>query len=254
MILCVLSCRMALGPQGREQSASSRGSSTGRCAALAAIVLAAAATLCACGQEQKTPFADVDVVGRNVNPDGIPYPSDRWGGHPRDGDTAGDRIPNFSFRGYPESDRSHDLQVVSLADYFDPAQKRNKVLMLVAVVGWCPHCEAQTDRMVQAASDLRAEGAVTIETLMQGTEPGVLPAREDLDIFANDHHTTFTVVFDSDGRRIRSVTPVNEVPWNSLIDTRTMEILNITKGEFDDVRAYARSALSWVSQHPVPSP
>src|SRR5689334_10703155 len=56
----------------------------------------------------------------DVNPDGVPYPSDHTGTIARKGTTPGNRIENFKFLGYPNADTSQGLQPISLAQYFDP--------------------------------------------------------------------------------------------------------------------------------------
>ncbi len=66
--------------------------------------------------EDCDPFDDVDVTGRDHNPDGVPYPTDNLGLTPRSGNTPGQHIPNFTYRGYVDSNREAGLQTISLAD------------------------------------------------------------------------------------------------------------------------------------------
>src|SRR5687768_2765882 len=78
-----------------------------------------------CKDDEDLPdFPDPDVVGTDTNPDGDPYPTDNIGGRPRGGGRRGDRIANFKFQGYRDGDRSKGLAPISLAEYFDPKQKR----------------------------------------------------------------------------------------------------------------------------------
>jgi hypothetical protein len=203
-----------------------------------------------CSSDDGLAFDDVDVTGRDVNPDAIPYPKDDLGGSPRSGSTPGNRIPNFTFRGYPNSDRASGLKVVSLADYFDPDQRRNKVLHVMAAVAWCPHCAAQTQQMVAVTDSLRALGAESLQTLMQAPDPERALRLSDLDDWVERFHTRFTVVFDVQGRRLSTVADMSAVPWNALIDTRTMEILSVTSGGTGDFAAYLQGALDWVAHNP----
>jgi hypothetical protein len=210
-----------------------------------------AASVAACAQDGEPPFDDVDVVGREENPDGVPYPSDDLGGRPRDSTGPGARIPNFSFRGYPDSIVSGGLQVVSLADAFDPEQRRNKVLYLVAAVAWCPHCAAITQAMTAAAPELRSEGCVMLQTLMEPAHPSDAMRLSDLGGWVDRFRTDFTIVFDVQGRRLGSVADLSEVPWEAVVDTRSMEILAIERGGPEDLKATIRQALDWVSQNPA---
>jgi hypothetical protein len=203
-----------------------------------------------CSHNDELAFDDVDVVGRDSNPDAVAYPTDDLGGRARSGSTPGNRIPNFTFRGYPNSERSSGLKVVSLADYFDPEQRRNKVLHIVAAVAWCPHCAAQTQAMVAATAQLRAAGAESVQTLMQAPDPDRGLRLTDLDDWVDRFQTQFTVVLDVEGRRLSSIADMGSVPWNALIDTRTMEILSVTSGVPGDFSAYVQTALDWVASHP----
>ena len=216
-----------------------------------ALFLFAVVSLAAgCGSsDPPPPFDDVDVAGREANPDGLAYPTNDLGGTPRNKTTPGKRFPNLSFQGYPDSDRSNGLQVVSMADSFDPDQKRNKLMHFVGAVVWCPHCQAETRAMAASDAGLRAKGVVTVETLMEGPDGDRPLSLVDLDDWVADMHTNFTVLIDVEGRRLGSVASLEGVPWNALIDTRTMEILDVTVGEVTDLSAYIDSGLTWVASN-----
>ena len=195
-------------------------------------------------------FDDVDVAGRSTNPDGLPYPTDRLGSTPRHGTTPGDHFPNLTFQGYVDSNRAAGLQTVSLADVYDPNATRHRVLHLMAAVMWCPHCQHETDLMASLVPTLRAEGAAFIQVVLNGPSRGKGPDLCDMDSWIDDHATSFTVVFDVSARRLGSVADVSAVPWNALIDTRTMEVLDVTVGAPADFAAYVRSALNAVAPPP----
>jgi hypothetical protein len=187
---------------------------------------------------------DVDVPGRDRNPDGIAYPTDRLGSTPRQGPTPGDHFPNLTFRGYPGSNRAAGLQTVSLADYYDPDAARHRVLHLMAAALWCPHCQHETDLMAAAAPTLTAEGAVFVQAAIDGASRDEPPDLCSVESWMTDHGTNFTVVFDVDARRIGAVAEISGVPWNALIDTRTMEVLDVTVGTPQDFAAYVRAGLA----------
>src|SRR5687767_9159124 len=88
----------------------------------------------------------------DVNPDGVPYPTENVGTSPRVGNRKGNRIANFKFLGYPDAKISEGLQPISLAQFFDPEGKKYKLIRLVASGSWCPPCQAEA-QMVAPLKD-----------------------------------------------------------------------------------------------------
>ncbi|MBX3186411.1 MAG: redoxin domain-containing protein [Labilithrix sp.] len=197
-------------------------------------------------------FVDPDVPGRDENPDGVPYPTDHLGRNERAGRRPGDRIPNFTFQAYIDGDRAGGLKTVSLADYYDPDQKRHKVLHLQVAATWCAYCSAEVTATVKVKDELGAEGAVFLEVIVAG--PAVLkgPALEEVDDWIERHKTNFTVGIDVRARRLASMGVDGTVmPWDMLIDTRTMEILDSSGGAPADVVAYVREGLKFANSQPA---
>jgi hypothetical protein len=196
-------------------------------------------------------FDDGDVAGRAENPDGVAYPTDDWGFGARDGNTPGQRLPNFTFQGYRDSVRTGGIQPVSMADFYDPTGARQRVLLVMVGVMWCPHCAAETAEMAALAPTLRAEGAEMVQVLIEGPDPGEGPDRCNLDDWVADKETTFTVVLDVGARRIAPYAAIDGVPWNAIVDARTMEVLDAATGAPVDLAASVRGALEWVDAHPL---
>jgi hypothetical protein len=187
---------------------------------------------------------DSDVAGRSANPDGVAYPTDSWGL------TPGARLPNFTFQGYRDSARDRGLEAVSMADFYDPTGSRLRVLLLVVGVMWCPHCQAETTELGAVAPTLRAEGAEIVQVLVEGEGHGEGPDRCELDDWVEEMATTFTVLVDVGARRIERYAAIDGVPWNALIDARTMEVIDAGAGQPADVAESVRAALAWVDAHP----
>jgi hypothetical protein len=204
---------------------------------------------CSSKEPPPPPFDDVDVTGRDVNPDGIAYPTDDWGARPRNGTNPGQRLPNFSFQGYPDSKRGDGLQVVSFADFYDPSQQRHRLMYLVIVVAWCPHCQAETRAIVANSSEFRANGVQVVQTMIEGAVPGRPLSLVDVDAWMDTMATDFTVLIDVNAKRLASVADIAGVPWNALVDTRSMEVLAVTVGEIVDVSGYVDKGLTWVATH-----
>ena len=137
-----------------------------------------------------------------------------------------------------------------MADLYDPDAKRSRLLHIQGVAGWCPVCASEAKQTLAAASALRAEGAVIIQVLMQGAKRSVGPSLADLETWCDTYETKHAVLLDVDGRRL-SVFGIDGFPWNALIDTRTMEILDQGIGAPRDVAAYVREGLRLANAPPA---
>jgi hypothetical protein len=225
--------------------------------AVAPLLLALAiAPACRSSTQAPDEMSDGDLPGRDVNPDGVPYPTQNIGSRPRQGTLAGQVIPNFKFQGYPSSDSSAGLKVVSLADYYDPQAKDHKLLYLSAAASWCVNCDEASDAAVQIAAKYRALGAIFVEVLVNGRIPQYGPSLSELDAWVGKHKTApdVTVLVDVRARRLGPTMGVTNVPWSSLIDTRSMEILSASLGSPDIVGDYVQLGLNWVNANPPSKP
>lgn len=218
---------------------------------LAGAVAGTSLASCSSSATVSDDVADPDVPGRNVNPDGVPYPADHLGGAERAKGRPGDRIPNFSFTGYIEGDRAQGLKTVSLADYFDPDRKRHKLLHIQLAATWCSYCSRELSSTVKMKDALAAEGAAFLEIVLSGSKPLVGPSTDEFDGWVARHATNFSSVMDVRARRMGSLGIDGQVvPWDILVDTRTMEILESSGGSPADVAAYVRDALAFVEANP----
>lgn len=208
-----------------------------------------AALAVACSHDDATPeFTDPDVPAHPTNPDGVPYPTDGLGGRERGAGHPGDRIPNLAFQAYVDGDRSKGLQTVSLADFYDPQQKRYKVLDIEVSASWCSICAAETDSATAVSGELRKEGAVLLQVMINGNTGSKGPSLDEVDGWVDRHQMNYTLAIDVRGRRMGSL-GVTTVPWDILVDTRTMEILDSSAGAPVDVEKYVRDGLAWVASN-----
>ncbi len=174
--------------------------------------------------------------GHNVNPDGVAYPVPAGGyGHsPRSGNIRGNVIQNFKFLGYPDpTNTSSGLQTISLADYYDPCQKRYKLLHLTVAGVWCTPCNMETDAIVAAKSQLASENIIVLQALDDGPVMGTPAGVRDLNNWLNLHHPTFPEMLDPGLYNLGGFFNASAIPWNADIDVRTMEILTSSVGEED---------------------
>jgi hypothetical protein len=192
------------------------------------------------------------TTGNNANPDGVPYPSPPGGyGHTaRKGSTPGSVIQNFKFLGYPESNEANGLQSIALADYYDPCNKRLKLLHLSVAAVWCVPCQDETQAMVASASQLASEGVVVIQALSDGPTKNVGATVNDLNYWVKTNMTTFTEMLDPNLANLGTFFDAAAVPWNADIDPRTMEIIDAATGWAGTVAQELAPALAAMKQAP----
>jgi hypothetical protein len=220
---------------------------------LTTALLAAAAASCSSSNSVEPDFADPDVAGRDANPDGVPYPTDHLGGHPRSGKRPGDRIPNFTFQAYLEGDRAAGLKTISLADYFDPQQQRQKILHIEVSAVWCAICSSVTEAPVKVKEPLGKEGVVYLEVMTAGRSGGTGPALGEVDDWITAHQSNITTAIDVRSRRLAGLGIDPGVrPWDIVVDTRTMEILDSSGGSPLDIVKYDRSYVQLVGTYDPP--
>lgn len=209
----------------------------------------------ACGSsddEASAPFPDPELAVVETNPDGVPYPTDRIGSRKRSGLRPGDRMPNFTFRAYRSlPDRTGGLETISLSEYFDPEQKRHKVLHLQAAATWCAICSSELEATVSVSGQLRDRGVLFLEVIVSGATAGKGPSLAEVDSWIDRHKTNFPTAIDVASRRLGAVGVSGAaMPHDILIDTRTMEILDSSVGAPVDVAKYVLEGLRWVEENP----
>jgi hypothetical protein len=180
--------------------------------------------------------------GHNVNPDGVAYPAPPggYGRNARAGATPGSVIQNFKFLGYPDpTNVSAGLQTVSLADYYDPCQKRYKLLHITVAGVWCGPCNMETDAIVAAKQQLATEKIVVLQALDDGPVMGEPATQANLDYWVTVHHPTFPETLDPGLHNLGGFFDANAIPWNADVDVRTMEILTSAVGAEDPTTDFA---------------
>lgn len=219
------------------------------------VTIAAGALASGCASSKSTPdeIDDPQVPGRDVNPDGVPYPTDNLGGQQRAAGRPGQRIPNFTFQAYVDGDRAAGLKTLSLADFYDPTQKRFKIVDLQVAATWCTVCTSVIAATVRVKEKLAAEGVVFLEVLVAGNNPSAGPSLNELDAWVARNKHNYTTAVDVRAQRLGGIgIDAKAVPYDLLIDARTMEILDSSVGapQNYDVEKYAREGLQYVASHP----
>jgi len=212
-------------------------------------VLGCVVASCSSSKEAEPDFADPQLPGRDANPEGVPYPTDHLGGAERSGTRPGDRIPNFTFQAYVDGDRAAGLKTISLADYYDPQRIRHSILHLEVAAVWCTICSSYAEATVKVKEPLGLEGVVYLEVMVGGQKGnGAGPSLREVDDWIARHKSNFTTAIDVRAKRLASIgVPPATMPWDIMIDTRTMEILDSTGGAPLDIAKYDRSFLQSVA-------
>jgi len=206
--------------------------------------------LASCGSSTSDPFADPDVPGRDANPEGVPYPTDHIGSAERTRSRPGDRIPNLTFQGYVNGDRSK-LQTLSLADYYDPDRKRHRLLVIQFAATWCSYCSSEITETLKVKDDPDLEGAVFLNVLVSGAKLQEGPSLDEAEGWAARHDLKYSMAIDVGARRVgRLGVDGSVMPWDARIDTRTMEILESSGGAPANVLTYVKEGLDFVNKNP----
>jgi hypothetical protein len=166
------------------------------------------------------------------------------------GALPGSIMQNFKFLGYLNGDPSHGLQTIALADYYDPCQKRIKLLHLSVAGVWCVPCNQETDAIVTAKPQLDAAGVVMIQALGDGATEGIGATPADLNYWVHLHKSNFTEMLDPNLQNLGGFFDATAIPWNCDIDPRTMEILHESLGWGGDVLADLQPSLDAVALPP----
>jgi hypothetical protein len=139
-------------------------------------------------------------------------------------------IENFKFLGYPNANVAGGLQTIALADYYDPCNKRLKVLHLSVAAVWCTPCNEETVALVAAKSMLDSEQVVLVQALSDGPTMNVGATQSDLNKWIQTNKSNFTEMLDPNLTNLGTFFDAAAVPWNADIDPRTMEILDAATG------------------------
>jgi hypothetical protein len=201
-----------------------------------------------CSSAGSVPAGGGDAgAGSGVNPDGVPYPAAPSGGYghtARSGSTPGSVLQNFKFQGRLAG--SSQVTTISLADYYDPCNKRSKILHISVAAVWCQPCNQETTAVVtdlgSSGSVLKAGEVVFVQALDDGPTAGTPATLSDLDYWIKSHNSNFTEMLDPGLQNFGGFFNAAGVPWNADVDVRTMEMLTSSEGWNGDVKSLVQAA------------
>ena len=158
----------------------------------------------------------------------------------------GNIIQNYKFLGYPDG-IGGEYKQVSLANYHDPAGTKYKLIAIQAAGSWCSVCRTEMNIKKPIAEQLKEMGVALITTLAEGNSGGVASTRNDLDKWMNSFKPTYAQLLDPGNANLGVFYDAAALPWNGLIDARTMEILEVGVGlDYQTGEAAIKGYQSWI--------
>lgn len=184
--------------------------------------------------------------------------------------TPGDHIPNFRFIGFrPLAPGAVDDTTVpatlSLSNYYDPAAKLGVSLLVILVnTEWCGPSNEEADAVAggnytgdntehtSLASELAPLGVRFLEVLVDGPLTGQPATLDDLREWVTRHAVDYPLGLDGDYAELGQLFAMPAIPFNLVIDARSMEILETWTG-FDgsaQMSAHLQNWLAWQAANP----
>jgi hypothetical protein len=217
----------------------------------------AACLFLGCTSAGEVEFDRAAPVAEVASPSGGAYPIDNLGTQVRRGSQRGSRIANYAFWGFADGAAAGDPVPLSLSRYYQAQAPSDlssepgsaKLLHLVVVAGWCGICRGEATALTTKHDALKARGVRFLTVMANGATPSVGASLDELRAWSARHVYPADLALDPRGR---TLTPfdISGVPWNALIDVRSMEILAIAEGAPINIEAWIEQGLAWVERNP----
>lgn len=193
------------------------------------------------------------TTGENVstesNPYGVAYPTKGFGTQARKGAIAGGVFKNFKFYGYPGGDGTNGLQTISMAKYLDPEMRNYKVLVMSLTGVWCTYCRKETVEIIAKLDLFKGKKIGMMQAVAEGSNPGVGATKKDFESWVTGYKHNFDVFLDDGTRNLAPYFQSGGLPFNIVLDARTMEILAAVNGAPTTIDTAYDSYVSWVDKN-----
>jgi hypothetical protein len=183
-------------------------------------------------------------------------------------------MQNFKFLGWPNASQGSPtvdtgpFVPVALSSFYDPQQKKYKLLHISVAGVWCGPCNIETVTLTTIAGTLAKEGVVIIQALTEGPVAGNAAKLGDMMGWMPSHMAgvvdgfsvgprgpiDYNMVIDPEGANLGVFFTENAIPWEADIDVRTMEILYQNVGEDPNTQTHIEGYLKWVETNPPSYP
>jgi len=154
-------------------------------------------------------------------------------------------VENFQFRGYPApyADQSED-QTIQLADFYNPTgsdvypegslfgagNPKPTVLLIAVSAVWCGPCQYENDVVLPVEyAKYKPQGAEFLLNLANYESSGDPAKFSHLKAWTTKYDTQWPAVIDPT-LKLTSLFEANAFPQNILIDTTTMQVLEVIAG------------------------
>ena len=200
------------------------------------ILVAAGCTSESESPESAPPFPEGQ--GQEVNTDEM-YPAGPYGIN------KGSIVQNFKFVGFPRPhEQVEQAYNISLSDFYNPTgdaiweegspygagRPKPKALMIVVSAVWCAPCNAEAkDLLPGEFEEYNPQGVEFLLNLADGPTVGTPAEFSHLIKWVDKYETKFPAVIDP-SYKLSALFEANAFPANMIIDTRTMEIVEVVAG------------------------
>ncbi len=187
--------------------------------------------------------------GADKNPYGVVYPGTKIGIAPRGAPSAtvaGSRLQNFAFKGVMSGNPADPVTRISMAQFFDPESRTHKLIFIQAAGVWCSVCHAEANAITPRIQQLKDAGVVWLTAIIESKNPGTPSTLVDLTTWYKAHKTPSPLFLDSGAESLGAFFSAAAMPWNAIIDARSMEILEADVGSAQDVWGHvSKQAADW---------
>ena len=202
------------------------------------------------GVDAVEPVPGGEGQGTEVNAYGKPYPTANLGYQARSGKRPGSVIRNYKFLGYRDGDPSKGKAVISLADFFDPEMRQAKLIHFSAGALWCPPCNEEAKVIVPLVPMLKEKKVIVIQAIIEGDARGTGSTLADLDVWQKRHKVNYTFFTDPQQQNLGQFFDAAAIPWNGMIDARSMELLTSGVGYNPKMIEEYDTWLKWIDANP----
>src|SRR5262249_12712171 len=111
-------------------------------------------------------------------------------------------------------------------------------------------CNEETQATVPLVASLAQKGVVFAQALDDGPEMGVGATVSELNGWVKLYKSNFTELLDPNNMNLGPFLAAAAIPWNAIIDARSMEILTSGTGYSGDIQADLAPWISWEGSNP----
>jgi hypothetical protein len=149
------------------------------------------------------------------------------------GKKVGSVIANLRWDGY--RDGTGAWTTISLLDYYDPDGSRGiRAIKIAAAALWCGVCKGEAGPMTKTYPGQKARGARYITALFQDASHAA-SSKASVDSWVSTYKCNYDVVNDPSKTVFGGISGTLTLPYNVIVDPRTMKIVGIIQGGGPDV-------------------